>query len=208
MSNKGKKIIRIVGIVLIVIGVGVIAYPFYTNLVMKRQEVEILNEWEQISSLQTEQPDVEESFQDREEFEAKSLVVDPEKKVPFKITIPDIETEWIVNAGTDIPALKKGPGHYTGTALPGETGRCVIAGHRTTYGAPFNRVDELQTGDEIIIETIGNEEFVYLVTEKEEVPPEDVGVLQQTENATLALTTCAPKFYATRRLIVYAELKQ
>jgi sortase A len=206
MSYK-RKIIRIAGIVLIIVGICVIAYPFYTNLVMKRQEVEILNAWEELSASTDYQDDTREDFQSKEEFENKSLIVDPEKKIPFKITIPNINSEWIVNEGTDIATLKKGPGHYTGSALPGETGRCVIAGHRTTYGAPFNRVDELNVGDEIILETIGNEEFVYLVTDLEEVPPTDVSVLIQTENTTLALTTCSPKFYATRRLIVYAELE-
>ena len=208
MKDKKKRIIRIAGIVLIVAGICIIAYPFYTNLVMKRQEVQILNAWEELSADIDYQDDTREDFRDREEFESKSLVVDPTKKIPFKITIPDISSEWIVNEGTDTATLKKGPGHYTGSALPGEVGRCVVAGHRTTYGSPFNRVDELDAGDKIILETIGNEEFVYLVTHQEQVLPENVSVLEQTENATLALTTCTPKFYATKRLIVYAELEQ
>lgn len=207
MKDKKKRIIRIAGIVLIVIGIFVIAYPFYTNLVMKRQEVDILNAWEELAASTDYQDDTGEDFQSSEEFESKSLVVDPEKKIPFKITIPNIESEWIVNEGTDMATLRKGPGHYTGSALPGEVGRVVVAGHRTTYGAPFNRVDELNVGDRIILETIGNEEFIYLVTHQEQVLPENVSVLEQTENATLALTTCTPKFYATKRLIVYAELE-
>ena len=208
MKLKRKKIIRILGILLIVVGIGIISYPFYTNLVMKRQEVAILEAWEsQVNpniSADTNAPE----YVSSQDFEQKSLIVDPEKKIPFKIKIPGIDSVWIVNAGTDTATLKKGPGHYTDSALPGEIGRCVIAGHRTTYGSPFNRVDELKPGDKIIIETAGNEEFTYLVTHQEQVLPENVSVLEQTENATLALTTCTPKYYATKRLIIYAELAQ
>jgi sortase A len=207
MNQKKRKIIRVAGIVLIVAGICLIAWPFYTNIIMKRQEIEILSSWdEQVNSSENSGSEISEN-QDFNSIQGDSLAVDPLKKIPFKITIPSIESEWIVNEGTGTDTLKKGPGHYTGTALPGESGRCVIAGHRTTYGAPFNRADELKDGDSIIIETAGNEEFIYYVTDIKIVPPTDVSVLKQTENETLALTTCTPKFYATNRLIVYAELR-
>lgn len=207
MSIKKNKFFRILGILLIFIGICIIAYPFYTNLIMKRQEAEILSSWDkQLENIST-LPSDSTSTREFSEIQKESLVVDPTKKIPFKITIPAIDSEWVVNEGTDTATLKKGPGHYIGTALPGEPGRCVIAGHRTTYGAPFNRVDELKKGDKIILETAGNEEFIYLVTDIKIVDPIDVSVLNQTEKPTLALTTCTPKFYATKRLIVYAELQ-
>jgi len=134
------------------------------------------------------------------------FILDPAKKVPFKILIPKIGVEWIVHEGTDIPSLRRGPGHYPGTSFPGEIGLCIIAGHRTTYGAPFNRVDQLEKGDEIILQTAKNENFVYYVTGKTETKPDDVSVLNQTSYPSLALTTCTPKFYATRRLIVFADM--
>jgi LPXTG-site transpeptidase (sortase) family protein len=195
---KVRKTVRVLGIIFIVIGLGIISYPLYTNLVMKNQEVEILSTWERLSD--------EVSVRSGKDLEMESSEPSQAGKPPFKIMIPKINAEWVVNAGTDTETLQKGPGHYTGTALPGETGRSVIAGHRTTYGAPFHKIDLLENGDQIILETIDKEEFVYLVTGQAEVPPSDISVLQQTEYATLALTTCTPKFYATRRLIVYAEL--
>ena len=83
---------------------------------------------------------------------------------PMKITIPKIELEYVVLEGTDSATLKKGAGHESVTPLPGEEGRCTISGHRTTYGAPFNRVDELEEGDLIYLETLDNKTFVYSVT--------------------------------------------
>ena len=84
----------------------------------------------------------------------------------------------------------------------------MIAGHRTTYGAPFNRVDQLISGDQIIIETPDGKQFIYLVTGKMEVLPKDLSALKQTEYASLILTTCTPKYYATRRLLVFAKLAE
>jgi len=126
----------------------------------------------------------------------------------FKITIPKINSSWVGYEGTNIPSLKRGPGHYIVTPKPGELGTCVIAGHRTTYGAPFNRVDQLLNGDQIIIETMDGKQFIYLVTGQMEVLPNDLSALKQTEYASLILTTCTPKFYATRRLLVFAKLAQ
>jgi sortase A len=206
MNPKKRKTLKVAGITLIIIGICILAYPLYTNIIMKQQEAKILSAWDSelsdISGMETT------GTSDSSSIQGEALIVDPSKKIPFKITIPSIDCEWIVHEGTDVATLKKGPGHYKGTALPGEIGRCVVAGHRTTYGAPFNRVDELKYGDEIILETSGNEEFIYTVTDLKEVVPTDVSVLSQTGNPTLALTTCTPKFYATRRLIIYAQLSK
>ncbi len=176
MRRTKNKVIRYLGIVLIIGGVIVLAYPFYTNFVMRRQESQVLEAWaSQVSagSGETSQPgqdnttDVSASgsqdtttdsggpSSDTSQAQDTStagpvttlspelFILDPTKKVPFKILIPKIGVEWIVHEGTDIASLKRGPGHYPGTALPGEPSLCVIAGHRTTYGAPFNRVDKL-----------------------------------------------------------------
>ena len=126
----------------------------------------------------------------------------------FKITIPKINSSWVGYEGTNIPSLKRGPGHYIGTPMPGELGTCVIAGHRTTYGAPFNRADQLVNGDQIIIETPDGKQFIYLVTGEMEVLPNDLSAIVQTEYASLILTTCTPKYYATRRLLVFAKLAE
>ena len=89
-----------------------------------------------------------------------------------RIEIPKIGVDKIVVAGVALSDLRKGPGHYPNTPLPGQLGNAAIAGHRTTYGAPFFRVDELAAGDEIIVTTVQGT-FRYLVTEIKIVKPTD-----------------------------------
>ncbi|MFV0287778.1 MAG: class E sortase [Demequina sp.] len=106
-----------------------------------------------------------------------------------------------------------GIGHYPDTALPGETGNFALSGHRTTYGKPFNRVDELQKGDYLVIQT-ADIWAVYHVTDWEIVDPSAVEVIAPTPNdpsagATsrfITLTTCHPEYSAAERWVVYGEL--
>ena len=107
--------------------------------------------------------------------------------------------------GVDVNDLKKGPGHYDGTPMPGEAGNVAIAGHRTTYGAPFYRINELEPGDPIVI-TTKQGEFTYEVSEQKVVGPNDDYVLGPTPDNRLTLTTCHPRFSAAQRLIVTAKL--
>ena len=125
---------------------------------------------------------------------------------PLKISIPGIDLEWIVNEGTNTETLKKGPGHIVETSLPGNIGRCTISGHRTTYGSPFNRVEELQKGDLIYLETIRNDIFIYVVKEQIIVNPEDVYIIRGAGKRELLLTTCHPKYSEAKRLVIIAEL--
>ncbi len=122
-----------------------------------------------------------------------------------KIQIPKIGVDLVVVEGVGVEDLKKGPGHYPGTAMPGESGNAVISGHRTTYGAPFSRLDELTAGDEIIVSDASGPNK-YLVTESKVVKPTAVEVLDDASDARLTLTTCHPKFSAKERLIVVAQL--
>lgn len=121
------------------------------------------------------------------------------------LKIPKIDMDLVVIEGTDIRDLKKGPGHYKDTAYPWEDeGKVAIAGHRTTYGAPFWSLDKLRRGDQITLATEFGE-FDYQVTRTREVVPTETTILQQTKDPTLVLTTCTPRFSAARRLIVFAE---
>lgn len=122
-----------------------------------------------------------------------------------RIEIPKLGLEWVVVEGVSVEALKKGPGHYPGTAYPGETGNVVISGHRTTYGAPFFRLDEVRGGDVIRLSTPAKV-FFYEVTETKVVKPTDVSVVVASDEARLTLTTCTPRFSAAKRLIVVARL--
>ena len=129
----------------------------------------------------------------------------PEGDAVAIIRIPAIGVEKAVVEGVSLPALKRGPGHYPDTPLPGQPGNAAIAGHRTTYGAPFSRLNELGAGDEIFV-TTRQGRFRYAVTSKTVVRPTETSVLDSTEDNRLTLTTCEPKFSAAKRLIVVAAL--
>jgi sortase A len=132
------------------------------------------------------------------------------------IRIPRLGRDYhrVVVEGVGKEDLKRGPGHYPGTALPGAVGNTVISGHRTTYGAPFNRVDELSNGDAIVLET-RDTWFTYRVTSERIVAPTAVEVTYPVpgqrdavpSKRLLTLTTCNPKYSATTRLIVHAQLE-
>jgi sortase A len=122
------------------------------------------------------------------------------------IKIPKIGVDRVVVEGIGVADLKKGPGHFPDTAMPGQLGNMVVSGHRTTYGAPFNRLDELEVGDELVVyDRTGP--FRYLVSEKKIVKPTAVEVLDPSSDARLTLTTCHPKFSARERLIIVAQLE-
>ncbi len=122
-----------------------------------------------------------------------------------EIRIPRIGVTKTIVEGVSTDQLKKGPGHYPGTPLPGQAGNASVAGHRTTYGAPFNRIDELELNDLIYVTTLQGS-FVYRVSEQLIVSPSDVWVLDPSEDNRLTLTTCHPKYSARERLVVVAEL--
>jgi sortase A len=129
----------------------------------------------------------------------------PEGEPTAHLRIPKIGVDKIVVEGVALPDLKKGPGHYPDTPLPGQEGNAAIAGHRTTYGAPFNRIDELVPGDEIFVETVQGE-FRYLVSEQQIVAPTQVDVLEDKGDDRLTLTACHPKYSARQRIVVVAQL--
>jgi sortase A len=113
----------------------------------------------------------------------------------------------VVVQGTDYASLKEGPGHYLDTADPWDgSGRVGIAGHRTTYLHPFFDLDQIQPGDTIRLLTAYGT-YAYSVTRNYVLPEATAGVvLRQTEEPTLVLTTCNPKYGSSQRLIVEADL--
>jgi sortase A len=121
------------------------------------------------------------------------------------IRIPVIGINQVVVEGTNTPDLRKGPGHYTGTPLPGQSGNASIAGHRTTYGHPFYNLDSVKAGDPIVLTTLQGI-FVYDTTKSYVVSPSDTTVVDNVFANQLTLTTCNPRFSATTRLIVQATL--
>src|SRR5260370_15764804 len=122
------------------------------------------------------------------------------------IKFPKLNVEKTVVEGVSVSDLKKGPGHYPETPMPGHIGNAAIAGHRTTYGAPFYKLDDLKTDDAILI-TTREGQFKYKVTQSKVVGPDDSSVLNPTADNRLTLTTCHPRFTASQRLGIIASLE-
>jgi len=106
--------------------------------------------------------------------------------------------------GTDTASLQTGPGHFPETPFPGQGGTVAIAGHRTTYGAPFRHVDSLERGDRIVLE-MPYATFVYRVQKTKIVDPHNVGVVRNVGYERLVLTSCHPLYSAAQRFIVFAR---
>ncbi len=123
-----------------------------------------------------------------------------------QMRIPRIGLDKAIVEGVDLSDLRRGPGHYKGTPMPGQPGNAAIAGHRTTYGAPFFRLDEMQPGDPIFVST-SQGAFRYEVRQTFVVKPSQLEVIAPTAGDQLTLTTCNPRFSAAQRLVVVADLK-
>lgn len=124
------------------------------------------------------------------------------------LSIPKIDLTVAVGEGVDDHTLKYAVGHFTQTALPGETGNFCLIGHRNyTFGQFFNRLDELAAGDRVSVERDG-ETYTYVITESFVVEPSDTWVLDPSDAAEITLITCTPIRVATHRLIVKGVLER
>ncbi|MEJ7875193.1 MAG: class E sortase, partial [Solirubrobacterales bacterium] len=136
-----------------------------------------------------------------------------------EIEIPSIDVKKTLIEGTDTASLQKGPGHYSpsddeeiqsqgdGSAFPGQGKTVGIAGHRTTYGAPFYRMDDIEPGDEITLE-MPYATFEYEVQKIEIVEPSEIGVVKNVGYERLVLSACNPLYSAAQRIITFAKLKE
>jgi sortase A len=122
-----------------------------------------------------------------------------------RIRIPSIGVSSVVVAGTGTSDLRLGPGHYPGTPLPGARGTVAIAGHRTTYGAPFRKLDKIVKGDRIEVR-MPYGTFVYRVEQKRIVAPTALWVTRRTSYNRLILSACHPLYSAAQRIVVFARL--
>jgi sortase A len=147
----------------------------------------------------------------------KEAFFDPPRRVirrqPLKgdaiaqIEIPSIGVSEYVVEGTDTGSLRKGPGHYPETPLPGEPGTTAIAGHRTTYGAPFREIDQVKHGQVIRID-MPDGRFVYHVQRTKIVDDSDFSVLDEVGYQRLVLSACHQLYSAAERIIVFARLER
>ena len=124
-----------------------------------------------------------------------------------RIRIPEVGLSTVVVEGTDGGSLRKGPGHYPETPLPGIRGTVAIAGHRTTYGAPFRDLDRLERRDSVVVD-MPYGRFAYEVEESRIVDPSATWVTKRVGYDRLVLTACHPKYSAAQRIVIFARLKR
>ncbi len=124
-----------------------------------------------------------------------------------RIRMPSIGVSEVFVEGTEGGDLRRGPGHYPATPLPGRRGTVAIAGHRTTYGAPFHDVDDLRRGDRIELD-MPYGRFTYRVERTRIVPPTATEVTDRVSYDRLVLSACHPLYSAAQRIVVFARLEK
>ena len=215
---EGKNRQRLAALLMIA-GLAVIAFPFLTEVYGSFVQYRLNQAWEkqaieqQRQAVQAEASQIS-RFGDRAvstEDNVLQAAIGPLAKTETgdfpatKIKIPKIGVEQVVLKGVGPEVLKNGPGHYPGTPSPGGRGNVAIAGHRVTYTHPFNRLDELNPGDKVILETLTSI-YEYRIVSAKTLDPNDLSALKPTTDARLTLTTCTPKYSARSRLDVQAVL--
>ena len=206
--NGARTALRGLGQTLITAGVVILLFCAYelwfTNLYTNREQGHLRHDLADVISDEPPPPGVPE-FSDV--IPGHGLAV---------LRIPRLGRGYlkVIVEGVGVDDLKKGPGHYPKTALPGQVGNFVVSGHRTTYGAPFNRLDEVRPGDVVIVET-RTTWYVYRETSEEKVAPTALWVTypvpghlgQRPTQRLLTFTTCHPKYSARQRLVLFAHLE-
>lgn len=214
------KWLHLIGKLLISVGVGFLLFVVWTlygtGIYTARQQNQLAEEFDRLPAFERQSP------------EGDPLPpgpppgYDPGPGAPvFRMHLPTIEDKpMMVVEGVDTDELKLGPGHYPSCrpgfdpplctryeeSFPGEQGRVIVSGHRTTYGQPFWSLDEMEKDDPIHIETRWGD-FTYRVTRKEIVPADSQAIVVPSKKYELVLTTCNPKYSASERLVVFAELE-
>ena len=122
-----------------------------------------------------------------------------------RVEIPKIGVSQPMFEGIDLDVLANGPGHWPGTAMPGDAGNTVVAGHRVTHSHPFLDIDQLQPGDQVVFTTAAGR-FVYAVTQFFVVTPNDTWIANPTSEPTMTLFACHPKHQKTHRYVVVGHL--
>jgi sortase A len=122
-----------------------------------------------------------------------------------RLRMPTLNRNYVVVEGTDLGTLRKGPGHYPKTPLPGEGGTVAVAGHRTTYGAPFRSIDKFRRGDELTMD-MPYGRFTYRVDKVQIVSPNATWITHRRKREQLVLSACHPLYSAAKRIVVFSTL--
>lgn len=229
-QNTNKKSLLPLGVGLLIVGFIILIYSvnqtFFSTSVINDEQDLLENKFQvselNLSEMRNQKIMTEQSLDNLEqtdEFQesllsiATKTLTNQAAKAEFlpdvvgRLTILSANINHYVVFGATNNKLEYGPGYILGTSLPGSGGNFAIAGHRTTYGAPFGNLDRVQVGETIIFQTNTNQ-YKYQVIEVKIVSPEDNYVLENYGDDRITLTTCHPKFSAKQRLIVIGQLEK
>lgn len=191
-GKRAGRLLMIAGVSLVALGVialvSVSVYVWYTNSYTRDQQKKLLHQW-------VVNP-----------IPATGAVAAGEPMARIQVPRLNLDAIVVELAGMDDRQnLNRGPGHVPGTAYPGMPGNVFIAGHRTTYGAPFGGLDQMKNGDKIMLTTTQGK-YVYTVMEQRIVDPHDMSVLDQQGEPRVTLMACHPKYTANQRILVIGRL--
>ena len=229
-QNTGKRSLLPLGVGLLIVGFIILIYSvnqtFFSTSVINDEQNLLENKFQvselNLSEIRNQNMMTEQSLDNLEqtdEFQesiisiATKTLTNQAAKAEFlpdvvgRLTILSANINHYVVFGATNKKLEYGPGYILGTSLPGTGGNFAIAGHRTTYGAPFGNLDRVQVGETIIFQTNTNQ-YKYKIIEVKIVSPEDNYVLENYGDDRITLTTCHPKFSAKQRLIVIGQLEK
>lgn len=173
-----------------------VAIPFLFEIYFSRQQDALMDDWRKKSKAVTVSKRVKQK---------SVLSIEDVPPGPLILGIKSIDVRVALVEGTSPASLSKGPGLIENTVRPGKRGNIAVSGHRTMYGAPFRRLDEITVGDELTLETPGFL-LAYKTVEIKQVKPTDTSVLDDFGDNRLTLTTCDPLFSAKFRLIIIGKL--
>ena len=229
-QNTNKRSLLPLGVGLLIVGFIILIYSvnqtFFSTSVIDDEQDLLENKFQvselNLSEMRNQKIMTEQSLDNLEqtdEFQesllsiATKTLTNQAAKAEFlpdvvgRLTILSANINHYVVFGATNNKLEYGPGYILGTSLPGSGGNFAIAGHRTTYGAPFGNLDRVQVGETIIFQTNTNQ-YKYQVIEVKIVSPEDNYVLENYGDDRITLTTCHPKFSAKQRLVVIGQLEK
>jgi sortase A len=122
------------------------------------------------------------------------------------LALPTIGVEQSLHEGVTLTAIDRGPSHWPGTAMPGEIGNVVVAGHRVTHSRPFHDLDQLRPGDPLVFTLTDGSRWTYELTGVEIVAPDAMHIVEQTPERTATLFACHPKGSAAQRIVAHFRL--
>jgi len=228
-NNNGKSAMIPLGVGLLLVGLFIVIYSvsqtFFSmsviddeqNLLSLKYEQNQDTSLEELRSINSNSLETNVSLDETGEFQESVLSVVSKTMTNENANeefLPDVvgrliifpsKVDHYVVYGSSLEKLEFGPGYYVSTALPGTGGNFAIAGHRTTYGAPFKNLDKLEAGDNIYFQTNTNQ-YTYTVSEVKIVDPSETYLLSSFGDDRITLTTCHPKFSARQRLVVIGML--